>query len=527
MPLETTHAHNNFIHNWVELGVLGLLGVVGLFLAPVVVGGWRLFQKMGQDMNLQKVLLIGLLALLAGRFVEQSVGVAKVSDLIVFWVLLAVMVNVPNLTSAKPSGEVAKEPLQLQPRRSRHRRAAAGAFASGSAVVNVAAYWKWGLIALLIGGIITLTWVKNFTYVQALGQVAGLNQAFVRQDLGTGLAMVERATELAPDVYHYRSAAGAIWSAYRVQRGAVKEPECNLQSTDSRSYDVCLAEKVYSSYSAEVERNPWRWRSRIDLADAAAELASLTRNGDLAEEALRRYRETTRMAPYSWKLQNQLAKTYISSGKPEAGLEVIAQSLGITGDTKNSSEAFLLTGLAYGQLNQLPAALAAYDEAIRLDPGYVLAYNNRGIVYGRQGEYQLAIADYDQAISIDPEHAEAWDNRGNAYSRLARFAEAIASYDAAIRLLPSNARAYNNRGNTHALLGKHAEAIADFDQAIQLNPNYALAYASRALAYARANMPDQARQDVERAVALGADRESLENGISKLQTQADNVRPGQ
>ena len=58
LPFETTHAHNYFIHNWVELGVLGLLGVVGLFLAPVLVGGWRLFQNMRQDLNLQKVLLI-------------------------------------------------------------------------------------------------------------------------------------------------------------------------------------------------------------------------------------------------------------------------------------------------------------------------------------------------------------------------------------------------------------------------------------------------------------------------------------
>ena len=36
------------------------------------------------------MILVGLLAALVGRFIEQIVGLARISDLTIFWVLLAV-----------------------------------------------------------------------------------------------------------------------------------------------------------------------------------------------------------------------------------------------------------------------------------------------------------------------------------------------------------------------------------------------------------------------------------------------------
>jgi tetratricopeptide (TPR) repeat protein len=45
-------------------------------------------------------------------------------------------------------------------------------------------------------------------------------------------------------------------------------------------------------------------------------------------------------------------------------------------------------------------AIADYTEAIRLDPGLALAYNNRGFAYSHKGDNDRAIADYDQAINV-------------------------------------------------------------------------------------------------------------------------------
>ena len=47
-------------------------------------------------------------------------------------------------------------------------------------------------------------------------------------------------------------------------------------------------------------------------------------------------------------------------------------------------------------------AIAAYTEAIRLDPCGTEAYYARALVYGQKGEIEKAIADSTEAIRIDP-----------------------------------------------------------------------------------------------------------------------------
>ncbi|MGB0384758.1 MAG: tetratricopeptide repeat protein [Ardenticatenaceae bacterium] len=49
--------------------------------------------------------------------------------------------------------------------------------------------------------------------------------------------------------------------------------------------------------------------------------------------------------------------------------------------------------------------MADYSEAIRLNPDYALAYNNRGFAYEKKGERDLAIADYRKAVELGNERA--------------------------------------------------------------------------------------------------------------------------
>ncbi len=91
-------------------------------------------------------------------------------------------------------------------------------------------------------------------------------------------------------------------------------------------------------------------------------------------------------------------------------------------------------------------ALVAYNQAIRLDPNYDVAYHNKGHVLHalkRDGE---ALTAYDQAIRLNPDYADAYHNKGNALYDLDRYEEALAAYDQATRLDPNDATAYNNNG---------------------------------------------------------------------------------
>jgi tetratricopeptide (TPR) repeat protein len=61
--------------------------------------------------------------------------------------------------------------------------------------------------------------------------------------------------------------------------------------------------------------------------------------------------------------------------------------------------------------NDFDRAIAAYIEAIRVDPNVADFYLNRGDCYFEKGEYGEAIADYSKVIWLDPKNAYAYSNR--------------------------------------------------------------------------------------------------------------------
>ena len=66
-----------------------------------------------------------------------------------------------------------------------------------------------------------------------------------------------------------------------------------------------------------------------------------------------------------------------------------------------------------------------YTSAIKLNPEYATAYNNRGSAYDSLGKYDNAIQDYNKAIKLDPEYAIAYNNRGYAYDSIGKYDKAM------------------------------------------------------------------------------------------------------
>jgi len=83
---------------------------------------------------------------------------------------------------------------------------------------------------------------------------------------------------------------------------------------------------------------------------------------------------------------------------------------------------------------ELDKAIAAYSEAIRLDPDCAEAYFFRGGVYAKKDAFDRAIADYTQAIRFNPKDAEAYRRRARAYECKGEFSQAAADCLTAERL---------------------------------------------------------------------------------------------
>jgi len=113
-------------------------------------------------------------------------------------------------------------------------------------------------------------------------------------------------------------------------------------------------------------------------------------------------------------------------------------------------------------------------------------------------DYDKAIADYDEAIRIQPRFSFAYENRGSAWKSRREYDKALADYNEAVRLGPNDAAVYYNRGSVWNLKKAYGQAVADFGEAIRLDPENTLAHNDLAMICASA--PDGKVRDGRRAV---------------------------
>src|SRR5262249_43264275 len=88
------------------------------------------------------------------------------------------------------------------------------------------------------------------------------------------------------------------------------------------------------------------------------------------------------------------------------------------------------------------------------DPRPPGAHATRALAHYGRGEYKQAVAAWGEAIRLDPTDADSLIGRGWAYVLLGDSDRAIADCTAALRLRPDS-EALNNRGIAHAAMGVH------------------------------------------------------------------------
>jgi len=211
-------------------------------------------------------------------------------------------------------------------------------------------------------------------------------------------------------------------------------------------------------------------------------------------------------------------------------------------------------------------AIAAYTEAIRLDPNYALAYAGRSRALAGASEYATAAtrseefagaqADAQRAIELAPALPEGHVALGVVFEDAALdFSHASAEYERAAALAPGNANALRSNGRfavymghadagiqaarraivldplnhtSHYVLGlalfsarQYAAAIAAQQDSLALDPNDPIAYAVRGLAYyALGNLPS-ARSSCETKPDYWASQLCLAVTYDRLGRHAD------
>jgi protein O-GlcNAc transferase len=131
----------------------------------------------------------------------------------------------------------------------------------------------------------------------------------------------------------------------------------------------------------------------------------------------------------------------------------------------------VVLGSAHRRRRALDEALAAYDEALRLDPAEPAALFGRALALAASGPVEKTLAAYESAITADPTNPDVC-LAAAAYCRsVKRDANALQAVDLALEHHPDHLQALGERAVLLASLQRSAEALPIFARVLEINPD--------------------------------------------------------
>jgi TolB-like protein/DNA-binding winged helix-turn-helix (wHTH) protein len=190
------------------------------------------------------------------------------------------------------------------------------------------------------------------------------------------------------------------------------------------------------------------------------------------------------------KLQTEIASAVASALKITLLRDVATEMK--AGGTRNPAayDAYLRSASAYWQVRSASdneSVRAGYQEAVRLDPNFALAYAEWSIAlnaYASLFAHGPAVGDFYhqaraaalKAIALAPDLAEGHLALAVVQQRSLEFREAIENYERALALAPGNARVLRDSGAFAVAMGHSDSGLAEVRRAVVLDPLHFTSY---------------------------------------------------
>lgn len=130
-------------------------------------------------------------------------------------------------------------------------------------------------------------------------------------------------------------------------------------------------------------------------------------------------------------------------------------------------------GARFALEGRLWEAVAAFEQAVALDPKNGNSHYSLANVYSELGRWEDAVAAYRKAVSLNGKDVEAYNGLGIALSNRGVYVQAAAAFRRAIDIYPKWAEPYYHLSNVYKKLGQEVAAQVAYTEAIQRRPDYA------------------------------------------------------
>lgn len=156
---------------------------------------------------------------------------------------------------------------------------------------------------------------------------------------------------------------------------------------------------------------------------------------------------------------------------PSSAGEIITHESGETDSTSpDTAQGWFLRGCALDSLDgHEDEALAAYEEALSLDPSLAAGLTNLGNLHYRQDRHEEALVCYERACALDPDQPEAHYNLANLLEEAGQLDLAIDEYRKVLQLNEDFRDAHFNLALTLEQVGGLNQAILHWERYLELS----------------------------------------------------------
>jgi tetratricopeptide (TPR) repeat protein len=205
-------------------------------------------------------------------------------------------------------------------------------------------------------------------------------------------------------------------------------------------------------------------------------------------EAIEQYQAALQIAPNAANVQTDYGNALAKSGRIPEAIAHYRAALGLLPDSPITHND-LANALAANP-GSIPEAIAEYQTALRLKPDYEEARSNLakvrsqvqsnaaemqynlGVDLARSGKPEAAIAHFEEALRLKSDYVDAHNNLGVVLAGAGRVQEGISHFDSALRIDPNSFDAHVNLGIALSEIpSRRPEAIRHFEAALRMKPD--------------------------------------------------------
>ncbi len=187
-----------------------------------------------------------------------------------------------------------------------------------------------------------------------------------------------------------------------------------------------------------------------------------------------------------------------------------------------AEKAYLARGSAQIQLKDLAAARQDFEAARQIAPYDPYIYNNLAFLSLTENKPDEALAAYENALKVDATNFVALNGIITQYAKTQQLDKAHARVDQALNAYPNVAWLHYLKGQVYGYQHNLQAAEAELRRAIEINPNYIEAYTSLAAMFINTNQADRAIEEYKKILAIRPDNAMIYTLIGMLEDARQN-----